>query len=172
VINITTAMKIRNKLKSRLQTLQGGIERIDFSVSVEDEDPATKKWPALDYKTYDEALAEIDLTREDLRRLNLAMEDANGVNRMALNELHSLEAAIDWEERMLQASRGFREKREEYDHEADKKVTKLYRVASKRDFVARLAKLRERKDELEALVSKNNGSVEVKFLLTEGVKLY
>ena len=172
-MNITGAMKLRNKLKSRIETLQSGVSNVDFGVDV-DVDTKTKKWPALDGSTYEGALDEIDLTRAELSRLNLAIEEANAVNRLALNELHSLDSAVAWENSMLREARFFKEEKDDYEIKDGEriKVTKKQKPISTRDFAARLAALRKRRSELEDEISLANGTTEVDFVLAEGVTIY
>ena len=171
-MNITAAMKLRNKLKSRLDVLQTCVKSIDFELDI-DADPK-KAWPILDGATYEGALDEIDRTRDALSALNLAIEKANEVNRLNLNELHSLESHIAWEQTMVVKARSFVEKKEEFEGDMGnrRKVVKLYQPVTKRDFVSRLAGLRKRRDEIEEAISKANGSTEVAFVLPEGIKIY
>jgi hypothetical protein len=177
-MNISEAMKLRNKLKQKIEDLQQSVLNCDFGVripQIESEDDGSdeaKKYANLDGKTYDEALIEIDEIRDALRDLNLAIEKANEVNRLALNELHSLSSSISWEERMVRTARNFKESTMMYEQGSEKPVEVFFRRASKTDFVKRLASLKKRKDELEDVISANNGRTVVQYKLPDGFKIY
>jgi DNA repair exonuclease SbcCD ATPase subunit len=173
-MNIAEAFKLRNKLKARLESLQSGIDHVSYSVELKtlEKDLSETTWPALDYKTYDAVLNEIDTTRDALTQLNLAIETANDVNRQALNELHSLSSSIAWADKMLNKQRCFNETVESYDHVSEKYVVKLYKRATERDYNETLVQLKQRKDELEALIAVNNGKTQVSFVLPHDVSVY
>jgi hypothetical protein len=158
-VSITSAFRLRNKLKekiSKLTSLTGGAEITK---------PAGREENTafFDGKTFGETISTVCLLMATLRDFNLAIEKANAVNKEDLISLESLKAEIAFYESLAGKFRMVEKYSYEFNPAGGRDKIELEPVLDQRIIVSRLDELKKEKDKIEERLADSNFKTMVEF---------
>jgi hypothetical protein len=163
--NISSAFRVRNRLKEKIQYLNGLIGKAVYQKTV----GAEENRAGLDGKNLQDAIACSVSLMDLLCEFNKAIEKANAVNRDILITLESLKAKIALYEQVAGKCRDF--KGYEYEYPETRKgdwsgeMVKVVKepLIDQKAVVEALNALKKEKNALEDKLSRSNGEVTVDF---------
>jgi hypothetical protein len=158
-LSITSAFRLRNKLKERIGKLTSLTAAADITKPAGKEENTV----VFDGKTFKETISAVCLLMETLRDFNLAIEKANGVNKEDLISLESLKAEIAFYESLAGKFRRVEKYSYEYNPEGGRDKIELEPVLDQRTIVSRLDDLKKKKDEIEERLANSNFKTMVEF---------
>jgi hypothetical protein len=158
-MTITSAFRLRNKLKEKISKLTS------LTAAAEITKPAGKEenTAAFDGKTFKETISAVSLLMTTLRDFNLAIEKANTVNKADLITLESLKAEIAFYESIAGKFRRVEKYSYEYNASGGRDKIELESVLDQRAIVSRLDELKKEKDDIEERLATSNFKTPVEF---------
>jgi len=156
---MTSAFRLRNKLKERIKRLSEITGRADI-VKPEGTEENTA---IFDGKTFKDTTEQVSILMNVLRDFNIAIDKANSVNKEALINLESLKAEIAFYENITQKVRNAPLYSYEYNAEGGRDKIKQEVLLSQKDIVAHLEALKKKKDDIEENLTKSNIETQVNF---------
>jgi len=165
VINLSSAFRLRNRLKEKIQRLNGLLGKAEYQKTVGVEE----NWAGLDGMSLRDAVKRAAGLMDLLRDFNKAIESANEVNRVHLITLESLKAKIALYEQVAEKCRGFKGYEYEYPEERHEDwrgdMVKVMKepLLDQKEVVETLNALKKEKNTLEDKLSHSNGEVTVDF---------
>jgi hypothetical protein len=158
-LTITSAFRLRNKLKERISKLTA------LTAAAEITKPAGKEenTAVFDGKSFNETIAAVCLLMATLRDFNLAIEKANAVNKEALITLESLKAELAFYESLAGKFHRLEKYSFEYNPEGGRDKIELEPVVDQKAIVAHLDELKKKKDEIEEGLTNSNFKTLVEF---------
>ena len=158
-LSISSAFRLRNKLKERIKRLSEIAGRAE-ATKPEGTDENTA---IFDGKTFKETIAEVSALMNVLCEFNIAIDKANSVNKEALINLESLKAEIAFYENITQKVRNAPLFSYEYNAEGGRDKVRQEPLLSQKDIVAYLDSLKKRKDAIEEKLAEANINTQVDF---------
>ena len=157
--SMTSAFRLRNKLKERIKRLSEITGRADVT-----KPEGTEENTAIfDGKTFKDTTEQVSILMNVLRDFNIAIDKANSVNKEALINLESLKAEIAFYENITQKVRNAPLYSYEYNAEGGRDKIKQEALLSQKDIVAHLESLKKKKDDIEEKLTKSNIETQVNF---------
>jgi hypothetical protein len=158
-LSITSAFRLRNKLKERIKRLSEIAGRADVT-----KPEGTEENKAIfDGKTFKETIAEVSVLMNILRDFNIAIDKSNSVNKEALISLESLKAEIAFYENITQKVRNAPLFSYEYNAEGGRDKIKQDALLSQNEIVIHLDELKKKKDNIEEKLAQSNFETQVVF---------
>jgi hypothetical protein len=164
--SISSAFRLRNRLKEKIQRLNSLIYSADYSKDAGGEERVFK----LDGRTHKNTLEEASSLMDLLCEFNQAIETANTVNRRALITLESVKAKIALYQLVVERCRSW--KSYEYEYPEDRQfgmggsdLVKVMKeaVLDQKEPVQKLEELILEKDTLEEKLAGSNARIKVDF---------
>jgi hypothetical protein len=159
VLTITSAFRLRNKLKEKISKLTSLTSGAEITKPVGKEENTV----VFDGKTFKETISAVCLLMETLRDFNLAIEKANTVNKEDLITLESLKAEIAFYESLAGKFRRIEKFSYEYNASGGQDKIELEPVLDQKAIVSRLDELKKKKDEIEERLAGSNFKTVVEF---------
>jgi hypothetical protein len=158
-LNITSAFRLRNKLKERIKKLS----EIAAEAEVVKQSGTSENTAVFDGKAFNEVVAEISIIMNTLRDFNIAIDKANRVNREDLITLESTKAEIAFYDSISQKLREASPVTYEYNKEGGRDKIEMEFLLDQRHIVSHLESLKKKKDDIEEKLSFSNFSTRVDF---------
>jgi hypothetical protein len=158
-LTIAAAFRLRNKLKERIKKITVQIESTDVVKDAGMPENTT----AFDGKTFTETIQMVTRLMSVLKDLNLAIDNANVVNKEDLITLESTKAEIALYENIANKCRSSEQFRFEYNADGGKNKIMLEMVLDQPALVTRLDQLIRLKDAIEEKLSESNFKTVVNF---------
>jgi hypothetical protein len=158
-LTITSAFRLRNKLKEKISKLTSLTAVAEITKPVNKEENTV----VFDGKTFKETIAAVSLLMTTLRDFNLAIEKANTVNKEDLITLESLKAEIAFYESLAGKFRRVEKYSYEYNASGGRDKIELEPVLDQGVVVSRLDELKKKKDEIEERLANSNFKTTVEF---------
>ena len=158
-LSITSAFRLRNKLKERIKRLSEITGRADVT-KPEGTDENTAIFEG---KTFKETISEVSVLMSNLRDFNIAIDISNSINKESLIKLESIKAEIAFYESITQKVRNAPLYSYEYNAEGGRDKIKLEALLSQKDIVKHLNLLKKKKDDIEEKLNYSNMETQVNF---------
>jgi len=163
MVNISYAFRLRNRLKDKIQRLNGLIKKADFEKTVGTQENCT----GLDGRTLKQAIEASIGLMSLLEEFNQAIDKANVVNRPDLVSLETLNAKIALYEQIAASCRACKGYDFEYPEQRntnyDMVKVKKEMVVDQAAVIQELNGLKKAKNALEEKLSSSNGKTLVDF---------
>jgi molybdopterin converting factor small subunit len=158
-LTITTAFRLRNKLKEKIGKLTSLANSAEITKPVGKEENTA----VFDGKTFKETISAVRLLMTTLRDFNLAIEKANTVNKEDLITLESLKAEIAFYDSIAGKFRRVEKYSYEYNSSGGRDKIELETVLDQKAIVSHLDELKKKKDEIEERLANSNFKTVVEF---------
>jgi hypothetical protein len=158
-LTITSAFRLRNKLKERIKELTKACGRASVIKALGTEENTA----GFDGKSFADTVASVSLLMSTLRDFNLAIEKANAVNKEDLITLETLKAEIAFYDTIADKVRSAEQFDYEYNPDGGKDKIKLELVLDQQAVVAHYSELKKRKEAIEEKLVNTNFTVQVNF---------
>ncbi|GHU26491.1 hypothetical protein FACS1894172_15310 [Spirochaetia bacterium] len=158
-LTIASGFRLRNKIKEQIRKR---IEHVESASAVKD--AGTPENTALfDGKTFEETLEIIVVLMHELHSLNLAIDEANIINRENLISLETLKASIALYETVALKCRSVEQFRYEYNAEGGRDKIALEPVLNQKEIVEKLDAFKKEKEKIEEALADSNFKTVVHF---------
>jgi hypothetical protein len=158
-LNMASAFRLRNKLKKRIKELTGACESARVTKAL----GRAENTAGFDGKTFKDSIADVSLLMATLRDFNLAIEEANAVNKEDLITLETLKAEIAFYDTMVGKVRRAEQFDYEYNPDGGKDKIELELVLDQQAVVACNKALKKKKEAIEEKLAASNFAVQVDF---------
>jgi len=158
-LNISTAFRLRNKLKEKISKLSGIIQGADVTKPAGSPENTT----VFDGNSFNETIERVRLLMSTLRDFNLAIDKANGINRADLINLETLKAEIAFYDTVIQKIRQVPPFAYEYNSEGGRDKVQLELLLDQKSVIAHYENLIKQKDSIEEKLASSNSITQVSF---------
>jgi len=158
-LSITSAFRLRNKLKERIKRLS----EISGRADVTKPEGTDENTAIFEGKTFKETIEEVSVLMSSLRDFNVAIDKSNSINKESLINLESIKAEIAFYEGITQKVRSAPIYSYEYNAEGGRDKIKLEALLSQKDIVKHLNSLKKKKDDIEEKLNYSNMETQVNF---------
>ena len=158
-LSITSAFRLRNKLKEKIKKLTDLTDSADVSTPM----GTPENTAAFDGKSFMETIDTVSRLMAILRDFNIAIDKANIINKENLITLESLKAEIAFYDGIVRKVRRVEKYTYEYNPSGGRDKIELEPVLDQKTVVSRLDELKMKKDAIEEHLANSNFSVQVDF---------
>jgi hypothetical protein len=158
-LSISSAFRLRNKLKERIKELTRACEKAPIAKHRGTEENTA----SFDGKSFADTVANVSLLMAVLRDFNLAIDKANIVNKEDLITLETLKAEIAFYDTIADKIRRFEKFEYEYNPDGGRDKIEMELVLDQQKIVAQCKELKKKKDAIEGKLANINFTVQVDF---------